>query len=469
MTANHLKHGDQQLSFSPHRHPAAWFLALVATLCLPALGCTSTSETQVDREEVVFWHFWGGADREVVEQIVSRFNRSQSTYHVRAVAMPGNNLDLKLFLAVTGGDPPDVVNQDDPIVADWAARGALLPLDELASSAEIADLEDWLLPAARRMGTYGGKRYAICNGLDIRALYFNQSLLQAAGLEAPRTVADLDMIAEATTQWDEDGRPTRIGFLPDPRRLWAWGSVFGGDFYDAEHGRVTSDSPPIIAALEWMTKYRDIYGANEVAAFRQGDQSLPGKTFPLLAGRYAMVMDGQWRVRDIRAAQQAQRERGERVTDYGVCPLPPPAEGRARAGWVNGNFFLVPRGARNATGAWEFMKFWCGFAGNEAIAADICIAGGWIPVSKEVVRQPHFQEHLADEPLFEQFVQLAASPHQVPTPVIPGAGYFQRAINQAAATSMYVDSGTSPRELLKRASQDVQAHLDALRERLDGQ
>ncbi len=44
-------------------------------------------------EVVVFWHFWGGRDRSVVEDVVARFNASQDRYFVRAVAMPGNNLD----------------------------------------------------------------------------------------------------------------------------------------------------------------------------------------------------------------------------------------------------------------------------------------------------------------------------------------------------------------------------------------
>ena len=441
-----------------------WLCAAVLVL---TWGCHSRNGSTDNRQEVVFWHFWGGADREVVDRIVAQFNSSQSTYQVRAVAMPGNNLDLKLFLAVTGGDPPDLVNQDDPIVADWAARGAILPLDEIAPPDEMAGLEDWLLPAARRMGTYQGKRYALCNGLDIRALYFNKTMLDAAGFAPPLSLDDLDAIAMATTERDPLGQPTRIGFLPDPRRLWAWGTVFGGDFFDEESRKVTANSQPIVAALEWMTKYRRIFGVDEVAAYRQGDQSLPGKAFPLLAGRYAMIMDGQWRVRDIRASQQAQRERGEIPTEYGVCSLPPPPEGRQRAGWVNGNFFLVPRGARNGQGAWEFMKFWSGFAGHASTAAEICVEGGWIPVSDEVVQQPLFQKHLADEPLFDAFVKLAASAGQVPTPVIVGAGYFQRAVNNAAEAGMYVEPAASAQELLDGVSSDVQSHLDSLTRSLD--
>jgi len=432
-------------------------LGLVASSLLERRGSHDT--VPPGRREVVFWHFWGGADRQVVEQVVDRFNRSQQQHFVRAIAMPGNNLDVKLFLAVTGGDPPDLINQDDPIMADWAERGALLPLDEVATEAELEDLSRWLVPAARRLGTYDGRMYALCNGLDIRALYYNQTLLAEHGLQPPQTLADLDRLASQLTRRGAEGRLERVGYLPDPRRLWAWGIVFGGQFYDDERRTVTADSPPIVAALGWMASYSERFGAAEVAAFRQGDQSLPGKTFPLLAGRYAIIMDGQWRVRDIVAAQQEQRRAGQPVTEFGVCPLPPPVGGVTRAGWVNGNFFLVPRGTNNARGAWEFMKFWSGFGGHEGAAAESCVAGGWIPVSQAVVNEPVFQQFLTEQPLFATFVELAAEPNQVPTPVVPGAGYFFRTVNEAAAEAMYVESAPPPEELLRAAADRIRSHL----------
>lgn len=213
-----------------------------------------------------------------------------------------------------------------------------------------------------------------------------------------------------------------------------------------------------------MTSYRRRYGADAVAAFRQGDQSLPGKSFPLLSGRYTTVMDGQWRVRDIVRSQAEQRQRGEPVTEFGVCPLPPPEGGQQRAGWVNGNFFVVPRGAQNQGGAWQFMKFWSGFGGFEDEAAQTCRAGGWIPVSTRVVNRPAFQAFLREQPLFAQFVELAASPHQVPTPVVPGAPFFQRTINEAASKAMYVDAAPSVSTLLQEATRTIQIQLDAQKE-----
>ena len=433
-------------------------LLFLAALVLFAFwpNAAASQGSSANREEVIFWHFWGGQDRLVVEEVIERFNAFQARYRVRGIAMPGNNLDLKVFLAITGGKPPDVINQDKPILADWAERGALLPLAEIASPEEITELKTWLYPAARKLSECNGELYALCNGLDIRALYYNRTLLAEHGLTPPTTLAELDHLAEQIAPPGKERREV-YGFLPDARRLWSWGPVFGGGFAVDQAGHANIDTPENQAALEWMSGYRERYGGNNLAAFRQGDQSLPGKVFPLLTNRYAVIMDGQWRVREIRSYQRQQRAAGEPISDFGVCPLPPPPQGVNDAGWVNGNFFVVPQGAKTPRGAWEFMKFWSGFAGHEAEAARTCAAGGWIPVSRQVVSQPEFQRYLEAEPLFAEFVRLAGSEHQLPVPLVRGAALFRREIERIGEVAMYHDR--SPAELLAEAERNVNGHL----------
>ncbi len=420
------------------------------------------------RKEVVFWHFWGGQDRDVVDEVVRRFNESQSEHWVRAIAMPGNNLQAKLFLSVAGGDPPDVVNQDDPILADWAERGVIRCFDEIGGS-EAGQVSSWMFDSARRLSTYEGRLFGICNGLDVRAMYYNKTVLDQFGLAVPRTIDGLDRVAEtiAPSSGNKDSPRERYGYLPDSRRLWAWGVVFGGSFVD-EHGQVTVDSPPIAEALEWMQGYGQRYGPDTLAAFRQGDQSLPGESFPLLPvdkqslfGRYAMIMDGQWRVRDIESFVTKRKSSGLGCPEFGVCPLPVPAGGRENAGWVNGNFFVVPVGARNTAGAWEFAKFWIGFRHPEQ-AARTSAAGGWIPVSQEVVDTDAFQEYLKKSPLFREFVELAASPNQFPIPQVPGAAFFRRAVEGAGFEALNYPQ-RSVKEILAATNVRIQQQLDRVR------
>ncbi len=420
------------------------------------------------REEVVFWHFWGGQDRDVVEDVVQRFNEAQSSYWVRPIAMPGNNLQAKLFLSVAGGDPPDLVNQDDPILADWAERGVIQPLDEFGG-VEVKKMGDWMFESARRLSTYNNQFFGVCNGLDIRAMYYNKTALQQYGLSPPETIEGLDRVANTVSPANEAHE--RYAYLPDSRRFWAWGFVYGGGFFDPQTYQANVDSQPLVECLRWMQSYGRIYGPDNLAAFRQGDQSLPGKTFPLLpieadsvVGRYCLIMDGQWRVRDIVNFQNKRRKAGIAYPEYGVCPLPTTSGGRKNAGWVNGNFFVVPSGARNSTGAWEFIKFWIGF-NQESQAAKTCAAGGWIPVSQSVVDDPLFQAYLDKNPMFAKFVELAGSPNQFPIPQVPGAAFFKRTIEAAGYEAMN-NPEKSAVEILKTANERIQKHLDRAREDL---
>lgn len=433
-------------------------LAMVSSAALgaaiglaPCGGCNPVARRSVGRREVLFWHFWGGSDLGVVEGIVRRFNDSQSAHRVRAIAMPGNNLDLKFFLSVVGRDPPDLLNQDDPIVADWAHRGALAPIDEVAPAGDHAAMAQGLLPTAHRLGQYRGRTYAVANGLDIRALYYNATWLEELGIAPPRSIAQLDQLAERVAPTPAP-RLERVGFLPDPRRIWSWGAAFGAAF-DRE-GVPTPDDPNMLTAMRWMAGYAARYGPDRVAAFSAGDQALAGAQFPLLAGRrYASILDGQWRLRDLAKHAAGARTHGKEPDRFGVVPLPLPEGGRPNAGWVNGNFFVLPRRAKNPRGAWEFIKFWCGAEGNAEHAAQACIEGGWIPVLQSVIDHPRFQASLEDRPLMRSFLAQAASPNQLPTPAIPIAPFYYRELIAAAEDVVY--RGAEPQARLGRCAARV--------------
>ena len=434
---------------------------------------------------MVFWHFWGGEDRAVVDDIVAQFNDSQQRYRVRAVAMPGNNLQAKLFLAVAGGDPPDIVNQDDPVLADWAKRGVIQPLKNAADSADVDSVTQSLLAPARKLSVVNDELYAVCNGLDIRALIYNQTAIENAGLAVPQTIEQLDAIASHFSPTSDGTQSKRlqspVGYLPDSRRLWAWGPVFGASFFDQQTKQVSLNSPPADSALAWMAGYGRRYGADNLAAFRQGDQSLPGKTFPLLPvdddaviGRYVAMMDGQWRVRDLTSFQQRRADLNLPEVNFGACPLPfvdqnhdgqPDPPSRKDAGWVNGNFFVVPAGAKCSAGAWEFAKFWIGQSqtGDVDTAATWYAKGGWIPVTQDVISSQAYQGYVSDNPLMETFVRLAGSPDQYPIPAVPGAAMLKREVENMTYDAMMNDFDSDAiGELLEERSAEIQLKLNAI-------
>jgi multiple sugar transport system substrate-binding protein len=79
-------------------------------------------------------------------------------------------------------------------------------------------------------------------------------------------------------------------------------------------------------------------------------------------------------------------------------------------------------------------------------------------VSGQVARQPRFQEYLAAEPLFSEFVRLAASEHQYPVPVIPGAALLKREIESVGELALSDDRANAA-ALLSEAERRVNEHL----------
>lgn len=422
------------------------------------------------REEIVLWHFWGGADLDVVRDVVARFNAAQPKYRVREIAIPGNNLRAKLFLSAKGGAPPDLVNIDDPVAADWTELGVLQTVDAIVGEQQAASIAAALLPAARELSSSSGRLVGICNGLDVRALYYNQSFLEEQGWSPPRTLEELDQLAEQVRGLGLD--QPRFAFLPSPRRILFFAYLFGATVWDEQHAQPLLAAPEVIAAGEWLQSYSRRFGEDDVAAYRQTDQSLPGKSFPLLpqtsagmVGRYVFSLDGQWRVRDLRAFRKQRAAEGLPQPEFGVIPFPPPHAAMPQpaaqsAGWVNGNVFVFPRGARNSAGAVEFAKFWIGLT-NPAEGSRTALAGGWLPVTPAVVAEPEFAAELERDPLFRQFVTLAGSAAMRPTPSVRGAGYLVRVL-EATAERVAGNTRLSAAEALQAANREVEAYLRGL-------
>ncbi len=72
-------------------------------------------------------------------------------------------------------------------------------MDEIADPAEVQQIESWLMESAHRLSVIDDRMFGVCNGLDIRALYYNQTALDSKNLSPPQSIAELNEIAFAFT------------------------------------------------------------------------------------------------------------------------------------------------------------------------------------------------------------------------------------------------------------------------------
>jgi multiple sugar transport system permease protein len=393
----------------------------------------------------------------------------------------------RFLVSVAGGRPPDVIRFDRYAVSEWAARGAFAKLDDFiardALSGDPAAIHPenfykscWEEIIYQNPVNHDTGVYAIPADVDDRALFYNKDLLARAGYvdangeaRPPRTWDELAEMAGRLTEYDARGSITRLGFAPNFGNAWlylySW--MNGGQFLSEDRRRCTIDSPPVVQALEWMTKiYDSLGGAEKVYAFQSSNQ--PGELDPFVQGRVAMKIDGYWNFPENLA--QFGRDLNYALA---VPPLPASevAQGRRGFSWVSGWCYAIPATARNKEGGWELLRFLCSRAALQIIAESErerleSIGRVYVPTqnSNRGINQWLFETYIASNPVIQPKVREGArllndlietSPIRPVTPV--GQLLFNE---QRRATENAIFHKMSPQAALARSKQVVQRQLD---------
>lgn len=397
------------------------------------------------RIQVRFWHMWTAEWKTVVDRIVARFNEEQSTYEVVALSVPPEGAESKLLLATVGGDPPDVMAQWQNVIPTWAKSGLLIPLDELMSQADRETFAQQAYPVVKKLGVYRGRHYGLAIGLNAFACYYRVDHLREAGLtpaDLPTTLEGLVELGQKLNRFDAKGNLMRVGFMPQWFQMYA--PIFGGGFYDDARGELTLSTPANLRALSYLSAQREVLGRDRVTRFDSAQNAGFGLEWPFVTGSLSITVDGQWRVEQL--AKYAPR------LEYGVMAVPPPSGGKAMAGFANGNFMLVPRGAKHAAGAWAFIRFWSGLS-NPNAAAELYTWGGWLPPLSGVAEAPAFRRYLERYPAFRAFVELLPSQNQQTLPPVPFQTFLLDRIKAADDAAMR--GLLSPQAALERLEREV--------------
>ena len=227
------------------------------------------------------------------------------------------DLTNKVLLAAQQGNAPDVLIVDNPVVSTLAEAGVLASSDD--TKLDTTAISPNLLGA----GQSGGKTYGIPIGANTLALYYNKSVLAAAGVDIA-SVTDWQSLTAALGKVQAAGKKgitfSAVGteegsfqFLP-----WFWGS--GASL-------TKLDSPEALAALslwtDWLVRG---YAPNSVI---NNTQTTSWQEFA--TGEYAFAENGTWQLGNARKAG----------FEYGIIAVPAANGGTAPAP-TGGEFVSVP-------------------------------------------------------------------------------------------------------------------------------
>jgi multiple sugar transport system substrate-binding protein len=244
-----------------------------------------------------------------------------------------------------------------------------------------------LSPAHRNLATLHGRMYAVPYAADVSVLYFNKTLFRKAGLDPghpPTTLPEVLRDARAITKLGHGikgisfggDNPGIMGFTGLPS-VWAEKV----DLFKGPIGKQTANIAGNTPLRQWLQFYRTVWAeglaqpsSRTETGATWGKDFIAGKVgiWPGNAG--ALIGNG------ISASMTKQ---------VGAVPLPGARHGSSV--FAGGDNIGIPRGAKNASGAWEYIKFALSKAEQSTIPD-----AGYTPVRRDVVTPQFIKKYPLD-------------------------------------------------------------------------
>jgi len=246
--------------------------------------------------------------------------------------------------SIAGGTTPDVAEVGTTWTPQFAASGALVPLDSYIQADGLGnDLVQGLVDA----GQYDGQQYGMPWYAGVRSLMYNTDMFNALGLTPPTNWADIQSDAAAI----HAAYPDKVAVaVPGAAELtvypWIWGA--GGQVATQDSsGTWTSglDSAQSIAGLSfWTGLAAQGYSSASATTWSEADVLTN-----FAAGDVGMAIMGSWTPQTIVQKNPAMQGK------FAAEPIPGQNGGMAPS-VLGGSHLAMFNTAKNKDLAWAFIK-----------------------------------------------------------------------------------------------------------------
>jgi multiple sugar transport system substrate-binding protein len=359
-------------------------MAVAALLVVSALAGALAGQPVGAQETEITFSFWGDpAEQRAYERVIDEFEAANPDVGVRAVYTPGQGeYQTKLATDFGAGNPPDVFLINYRRYGQFAASGALEPLESRLNASETIKLEDFYEAPMEAFRYRGGELTCIPQNVSSLVVYYNVDLFHQYGVPLPEdgwTWDDFTAAAEALTvdlngdgAADQHGVGVEASFIRYAPFIW----MNGGEVVDDVDNptELTLDTPEALAAIEWfvglgITNHNVVPTEAEVLAIDDETRFMNGTTAMLLQSRRVVP---------------TLRE-GIRDFQWDVVALPVPDSGE-RASVLHSDAFCMAAESEDKDAAWRFIEFAVGPTGQTILAQ----TGRTVPSLKSVAESDVF-------------------------------------------------------------------------------
>ena len=356
-------------------------LALASATSIAAMAGSAANAVEIE-----YWQYFFDARVKAMEQLIENFQGANPDITVKMTHFPYADYRTKVAAAIPAGEGPDVVQLFYGWLNDYVAAELIQPLP--ADTFPAATIDEEFFPMVQAMKE-GDQYWALPTAVRSLALFYNERLMEEAGVTPPTSLDEMLAAAAAMTKRDAAGNITQVGMTAgmtaQDHHWWREGLIrqMGGEPYTDDYQTVNYNSDAGLMALEF---YTDMFlGEDPITAVGFMDE--PQAAFK--AGLAGMHIDGSFRIgslADIRGLK------------WGVTELPATADGvrsNYSSYWVNA--ITTKAEGEKYDAAVKFMQY---ITSDEAMQI-------WLDVVGELPAKPSvgLTEANANDPVFGPFIR----------------------------------------------------------------
>ncbi len=439
--------------------------AVALAACAPATQTTpggSSAVPAATNDPVPALLRAGAGEENFFNRVVDTFEKQNPETKINRVFAPGGDEYItKLDLMIAGGDPPAIYAPFSTRgYRYYAARGLSQELDEFVARDNLK-LDDFHGDGLKGC-QWDGKLCALPLDLWPHVIYYNKTLFNEAGVEAPPTdwsdkswtYDSLTEKARALTKKEGD-ETSQFGVVFDFNN-WPVGWLFGGDWFPKETYEkgiieefVGHTDEKTVAAMQW---YADLMLKDNISPTPAQSQRIgSGGALPFfMSSKVGIYLGNIGSLSQLATVNEF---------EWGTAALPFPPDGGDRRMHVWIDFWSMIKGVKNLEGSWQFLKF---MVSEEAQKVYPCEYGPqsslgslgqyWIDIQKKSLSNLSEAEFtvLTDAPKYEQ---IDPENWTVNMSIVNGQGL------QPAIDRILLGEGTA-QEILDTAAPAIQKIID---------
>jgi multiple sugar transport system substrate-binding protein len=343
--------------------------------------------------------FWGlGREGEVVRELVPEFERRNPGVRVAVQQIPWTAAHEKLLTGFVGGSPPDLAQLGNTWIPEFAAIGALEPLDARVAASSALAPGDYF-PGIWATNLFDGALYGVPWYVDTRVLFYRPDLLAAAGYpEVPRTwTAWRDAMTKIRAA---SGGAAYAILLPtnEWEQITNFGLQKGSPLLEAGDTRGAFSRPAFASAAEWYVGlFRD--GLAPIVHYTQ----LGNPYQEFARGYFAMWITGPWNLGEFRRRFSPAEQRL-----WMTAPLPAPDESREWPGpsLAGGSSLALFKAGRAKESAWRFLEY----LSEPAVQSRFYALSGDLPARRAAWEDPSLSKDEKARAFRDQLLRVQPMP-----------------------------------------------------------